>query len=179
MPKTAPPPPLKTKAAAKPVKVLTMAAFARRHQKQQSHVTLWIKEGLPVINDNGRKRVDVKKGDAWVARRLATRGTPAPVQKDPLAIRQLEANLVLREAQGRRELIRVKVEEGALVERAPLMEALSAAVLQLRSALMELPLQVASDVAPELGVDVAPLRAALDRAIRQALERSAGAFTRI
>jgi hypothetical protein len=101
------------------------------------------------------------------------------IEPDPLLRRQAIARTEMMEAQSKRELARTKRELGELVDREPMVRALQALAIAIKTELMEAPQSIADEVGAEFGIPVASVRASLDRKVRRILNNISDGIGRI
>lgn len=180
-----------------PADLVTLSEFARLRGVRPNQVTRWINADppMPWIQGKGCKLVSVSKANAWLAaghkaaevRRAEksakhrTERTAAlkSIEPDPLLRRQAIARTEMMEAQSKRELARTKRELGELVDREPMVRALQALAIAIKTELMEAPQSIADEVGAEFGIPVASVRASLDRKVRRILNNISDGIGRI
>jgi prophage DNA circulation protein len=170
-----------------------MAEFARIRGVTKSQVTRWIRADppMPLVQIKSRRMVPVKEASAWLAAghkaaevkkagpREAGKLTLDIVEPDPLLRRQAIARTELLEANSRRALAQARRELGELVDREPMVRALQALAIAIKTELMEAPQSIADEVGAEFGIPVASVRASLDRKVRRILNNISDGIARI
>lgn len=172
-----------------PADLVTLSEFARLRGVRPSQVTRWINADPPMPWKQGKgcKLVSVSKANAWLSaghkagevKKAERAAMLKAIEPDPLLRRQAIARTEMMEAQSKRELARTRRELGELVDREPMVRALQALAIAIKTELMEAPQSIADEIGAEFGIPVATVKAALDRKVRRILNNISDGIGRI
>ena len=155
----------------------SQSTFARRVGLSQQRISQLVRAGLPRL-PNGR--IDPERGAAWVAEHLdverrargkaSARETPAkgepPDERGPSLVEARRRHELVKTE---RTQLRLKVEARDLMPRAEAARAAFAFTRSIRDSWTGWASRVAPALAAELGAEVGPTFAALDRVVREHL----------
>ncbi len=169
---------------------VSLTEFARIRGVASNQVTRWLTANPPMPYKlvGRRKMVSVSQANSWLAagykageaKKQSGRGQMVQqFEPDPLLRRQAIARTEMMEAQSKRELARTRRELGELVDREPMVRALQALAIAIKTELMEAPQSIADEIGAEFGIPVATVKAALDRKVRRILNNISDGIGRI